>query len=358
MSLHARRPKAAAQRLRIFNADTKGSLGTYETSTVARIPRHFAAGTQAVAASGDQQTDQTPRSRLLTFSSGIRTLVAVLVFVALLPNLVVGAILLLGVMNTPWSRPVTFPPNIIPTPGLQSAVPRPVLSASTALEATAGEDVAFPIALDGTDGVPARSVIAISGLPQGSTLSSGRAYGKAEWNLKTDEIGDLHLMPHTASGETKLIIQLVAPDGAIIADTATVLNVTADPSATIAANRNKTEPPEAKVLDEGHPALGATAGEKSVANLDTATAPSGNPVPLPTRRPTLSVKEDVVSNWIKPSAFVNLREGPSPSAPIITVVAKGAKLRVIRRKNRWVQVSHSATSKTGWIYSGNVANVR
>ena len=357
MSLHARRPRAAAQHLRLFNADTKGS--SYETSTVARIPRHFATGTQAVAASGDQQTDQTPRSRLLTFSSGIRTLVAVLVFVALLPNLVVGAILLLGVMNTPWSRPVTFPPNIIPTPALQSAIPRPVLSAPTTLEATAGEDVAFPIALDGTDGVPARSVIAISGLPQGSTLSSGRAYGEAEWNLKTDEIGDLHLiLPHTASGETKLIIQLVAPDGAIIADTATVLNVTGDPSATIAANGNKTEPPEAKILDERHQALGATAGEKSVANLDAATAPSGNPVPLPTRRPTLRAKEDVVSNWIKPSAFVNLREAPSPSAPIITVVAKGAKLRVIRRKNRWVQVTHSATSKSGWIYTGNVANVR
>jgi hypothetical protein len=260
--------------------------------------------------------------------------------------------LLLGVMNTPWSRPVTFPPNIIPTPALQSAIPRPVLSAPTTLEATAGEDVAFPIALDGTDGVPARSVIAISGLPQGSTLSSGRAYGEAEWNLKTDEIGDLHLiLPHTASGETKLIIQLVAPDGAIIEDTATVLNVTGDPSATLAA-------PEAKVLDERHQALGATAGEKSVANLDAATAPSGNPVPLPTRRPTLRAKEDVVSNWIKPSAFVNLREAPSPSAPIITVVAKGAKLRVIRRKNRWVQVTHSATSKSGWIYTGNVANVR
>ena len=62
------------------------------------------------------------------------------------------------------------------------------------LEATAGEDVTFPIALDGTDGVPARSIIAISGLPQGSMLSSGRPYGETEWNLKTDEIGDLHLI--------------------------------------------------------------------------------------------------------------------------------------------------------------------
>jgi hypothetical protein len=40
------------------------------------------------------------------------------------------------------------------------------------------------------------------------------------------------------------------------------------------------------------------------------------------------------------------------------VVAKGAKLRVISRKGRWVQVTHSSTSKSGWIYAGNVANTR
>ena len=65
----------------------------------------------------------------------------------------------------------------------------------------------------------------MSGLPQGSTLSTGRPYGEGEWNLKTDEIGDLQLvLPHTASGVAKLIFQLVAPDGAIIADAATVIN--------------------------------------------------------------------------------------------------------------------------------------
>ena len=40
------------------------------------------------------------------------------------------------------------------------------------------------------------------------------------------------------------------------------------------------------------------------------------------------------------------------------MVAKGAKLRVIGRKGRWVQVTHSSTSKSGWIYAGNVATVR
>jgi SH3 domain-containing protein len=353
MSLHARRPRAAALRLKLFKADTKGHLAGNEKPTVARILRRFAPGTQTVAASSDQQfPDQTPRTPLLTFSPGIRALVAVLVLVALLPNLTLGAIFWLGVLNTPWSRPVTVP-NEKPAPAAQSAIPPAVLSAPGTLEATAGEDVTFPIALDGTDGVPARSIIAVSGLPQGSAFSSGRPYGETEWNLKSDEIGDLHLvLPKTASGEAKLLIQLVAPDGAIIADTATVLKITTDPNANIGASKFA----EAHVMDQRAQALGATAAEESFANLNAATVPS-DPVPLPSRRPAPTANVDNGANWIKPLAFVNLRERPSPSARVISVIPKGAKLRVIGRKDRWVQVTHSATSERGWIYAVNVATM-
>jgi hypothetical protein len=78
MSFHSRRPRAAALRFRLLRADTKDYSGANEKLKVTRIPRRFAAGTQAVVAFGDQQTDQTPRTRLLTFSSGSRRLVAVL----------------------------------------------------------------------------------------------------------------------------------------------------------------------------------------------------------------------------------------------------------------------------------------
>ena len=122
-------------------------------------------------------------------------------------------------------------------PASRFAIPPPVLSSPVLLEATAGEQVTLPIALDGTDGVPARSILAISGLPQDSTLSSGRRYGESEWNVKTDEIGDLQIvLPNTASGVAKLIIQLVAPDGAIIAETATALNIMPNPKANTSAS--------------------------------------------------------------------------------------------------------------------------
>jgi len=41
-----------------------------------------------------------------------------------------------------------------------------------------------------------------------------------------------------------------------------------------------------------------------------------------------------------------------------TGIEPGAKLRVIGKKGRWVQVTHSSTSKSGWIYAGNVAALR
>jgi len=303
---------------------------------------------QAVAASGGQQlANQTP-SIPLTFSSGIRALVAVVIVVALLLNLTLGAIFWLGVMSAPWSRPVTLPPNERPLPAARSAIPPAVLSAPATLELTGGKDVTFPIALDGTDGVPARSIIAIRGLPQGSKLSSGRLNDETEWNLKTDEIGDLHLvLPNTASGEANLIIRLVAPDGAIITDTATVLKMTADPKALA----------KAQILDEPAQALGATGAEEE-ANLDAATVAPEDPLLIPPRRPAPTANDDVHANSITPLAFVNLRIGPSASARVISVVAKGAKLRVIGRKGRWVHVTNPATSERGWIYAGHVRTVR
>jgi hypothetical protein len=275
-----------------------------------------------------------------------------LVLVSVVPNLTIGGLFWLGVINTPWS----LSPNESPEPATRIAVPPPVLSSPALLEATTGEPVILPIALDGTDGVPARSIIAISGLPQGSTLSSGRRYGENEWNLKTDDIGDLQLvLPKTASGVAKLIIQLVAPDGAVMADTATVLNLRPDPKANPGASNLDPELAQTRVSDKRAQGPEATViGERS-ANL--AVAPAGDPVPLPSRAPTRITNHGDSAKWIKPSTFVNLREGPSPSSRIVSVVPRGAKLRIIGRKERWMQVKNPATSETGWIYAAKVATI-
>jgi hypothetical protein len=327
------------------SVDTKNHFQTGEKPTQASISQHLA--------------DQRQLTPSLAFSSGTHALVAGLILLALLPNFTLGSIFWLGIVNTPWSTPIKHPPNESSVLASQAAIPAPVLSAPATLEAATGEDVTFPIALDGTDGVPARSIIAIRGLPQGSKLSSGRPYDETEWNLKPDEIGDLHLVVSSAAtNDTKLIIQLVTPNGAIIADTATVLKMTADATANVGASNIKTEQKSAQVLEEAAQEPEGTGVEERPANLDAAMAAPRDPVPLPTRRPTQTANNDDGAEWIKPLAFVNLRERPARSAPAVGVVEKGAKLRVLRRKNRWVRARNPATSETGWIYTGNVATLR
>ena len=296
---------------------------------------------------------RTPVSSLRL--SLIRALVAGLVLVALIPNLMLGAIIWLGAVDIPRSRSPVITANDKPI-APQSSVPTPVLSSPPTLEASAGGDITLPIALDGTDGVPARSIIAIRGLPQGSKLSSGRPYDETEWNLKPNEIGDLHLvLPRNASGEAKLVIQLVATDGAIIADTAMVLKMTANSVANIGASDTKTEPTEAQVVDEPAEARGTTGAEERLANLDAAMETPGDLVPLPLRRPAQTSNDDANSITL---TSVNLRERPTRSAPAIGVVAKGTKLRLIGRKRSWVQVTNLETSEEGWIYARHLATVR
>ena len=237
------------------NVDAKNHFHTGEEPAEAWIPQRFA--------------DQRPLTPFLAFLPGIRALVAGLVLVALVPNLTLGAIFWLGVIDTPWSMPSAHPPNESSGPAAQSAGPSPVLSSPAMLEAAASGNLIFPITLDGTDGVPARSIIAIRGLPQGSKLSSGRPYDETEWNLKPDEIGDLHLvLPSNASGEAKLIIQLVAPDGAILADATTILKVTTD-------SAPKAELAQPQVRDVQSEGLGSTGGGDKVANVDAASTVMG-----------------------------------------------------------------------------------
>ncbi len=326
----------------------KAETNCYLTHVSVDAKNHFHIGEEPTEA---WITQRFADQRLPFLVSGIRALVAGLVLVALVPNLTLGAIFWLGVIDSPWSRPSTHPPNESSVPAAQSAVPSPVLSSPAVLEATAGANITFPIALDGTDGVPVRSIIVIRGLPQGSKLSSGRPYDETEWNLKPDEIGDLHLaLTGNESSEANVIIQLVAPNGAIIADAATVLKVTTD-------SNIKAELAQPQVRDVQAEGLGAIGGEDKVANVNVATTVSGHSVPLPSRRPVPTANDDD-ADWIKALAFVNLRQRPTRSAPAISVVAKGAKLRVMGRKKGWLQVSNPATSERGWIYAANIAAVR
>ena len=338
--------------------------------------RAAAQGCAPQASSGNRHGDRqlspgTPSSGAKRFTKS--HIVALISLALVLPTL--GVAVWLGV--TPLANMSQQSPII----------PSPVLTAPAFLEATAGENILLPIALDGTDGVPAHSSIAITGLPQGSTLSSGRPFGDTGWKLERDELGDLQLvLPSSALGQAKLTIQLVAPDATLVADTETVLQVaTASQSLPRNAedtNEDTNDAPLAPANQEpalfGMPVSGVTP-EVTDAQLAHET-PEGQPDPgLREAKPSAAVTEredepaqaerrivqsqrrapakrtvaNVGTNEVKTSVFLNLRQAPSPSAKVIRMVAKGTKLRVVARKGRWVQVTDPATSAKGWIYAGN-----
>ena len=288
-----------------------------------------------------------------------RWLHAGLILAALVPSLILAA-LWLGLISLPRSTPTA------PLAQALTVSPSAVLTAPDRIEAIAGEDVNFPIALDGTDGVPSRSVIAVKGLPRGSNFSEGRPYGDSEWSLKPDQIGDLDLvLPADANGEFKLGIALIGPDDAVIAEAETLLKITPAPPASAderrVASLVSSDVAASPPVPDDREAVAATPGPveapgdeagaaKEPTTPEAAASPAGEP---DTGQP--SEQADSGLGSVQPSVYANLREGPSSSAAVVGVIAKGAKLSVLDRKRGWVQVADPATDKKGWIYSGNLA---
>ena len=349
------------ERLELIKACAGGHSAHADGVATSRIAQRFAPRPPAVPSGAEPQAVvQAPLTApFFALAAGIRRLTAVLVVAALLPNLTLAAFWLRAI-DMPWSKQLPAAEAGAPAPA-QAALPPPVLSTPSTLQASAGEHVSFPIALDGTDAVPPNSVIVISGLPPGSRLSTGDRRGGTEWALKPDEIGDLHLvLPTFAVGESKLTIQLVAPGDRVVADASTMLSLIPD--------RDIAEADVTGIPDAAEPQIPDTQAEAPEAAAEDVTAsidadpasadaaPAGaEVVPLPTRRPEPPKSDAADANWITPTAYVNLRDAPSPSAAVLGVVAKGIKLRVASRKRGWVEVEDPGTSKTGWIYSGNAA---
>ena len=349
------------ERLELIKACAGGRSPHTDGVAASRIAQRFAPRPPVVASGAEPQAaaQAPPTAPFFALAAGIRRLTAVLVVAALLPNLTLAAFWLRAI-DMPWSKQA--PAAEAGTPAAaQVALPPPVLSAPSTLQASAGEHVNFPIALDGTDAVPPNSVIVISGLPQGTRLSTGDRRGGTEWALKPDEIGDLHLvLPAFAVGKSKLTIQLVAPGDRVVTDASTMLSLIPDrdiAEADVTGSPDAAEPqsPDTQAEATEAAAEDVTASIDAGPASDDAAPTASEVVPLPTRRPEPPKSDAADANWITPTAYVNLRDAPAPSAAVLGVVAKGTKLRVASRKRGWVEVEDPGTSKTGWIYSGNAA---
>jgi hypothetical protein len=113
-------------------------------------------------------------------------------------------------------------------------LPPVTLTTPASVVGEAGKETAFAISLDSSENLPARSIITIRGLPEGTSFSAGRPFGETEWSLRPDELRGLRLLlPATASGRRALSVSVVAADGRMIASSSTRLDVAPDPKAAL-----------------------------------------------------------------------------------------------------------------------------
>jgi TPR repeat protein len=175
--------------------------------------------------------------------SANRGLLVASILVSLVPTAIILALLWQGAIRLPGAERAIIADNdgqlaasqqasVVSVPLVETVQPKTdiALTAPGRIEAKAGEEVGFDIAVDSADALPARSVIAIRAMPDGATFSQGRPYGATEWSLRPDEIGDLRLhLPKAASVGADLRIELMAADGTILASATTRLDVAPDP---------------------------------------------------------------------------------------------------------------------------------
>lgn len=235
---------------------------------------------RAEATSPSQDLFEQLKSLLVVLSSDLRLLATAIILLAVLPTLGAVTIFRLGQVDAAPSPAVTAASNHAGATR-EVTITLPAISTRAVLRATPGESAPFPIVIDGTDPVEDLGMIAISRLPAGSTLSAGVPQGEAIWKLKAGEIDNLRLgLPEAARGELALVIQLLAPDGHVISDAATIVDVNAVPE--VPVRRVKTERIPAEDWHGGQTPEVMDAEAELVSHGE---APRLDLVPLPSRRP-------------------------------------------------------------------------
>jgi hypothetical protein len=274
----------------------------------------------------------------------LKALTAAVIVGALIPTTIFVALLGQGTIQTA---------NV--GTGASAAEPEIALSSPERIEAKAGEVIDFPVAIDATEKLPSRSVLAVAAMPDGASFSEGRPYGATGWSLRPDEIGELRFrLPNAQSGAFDMRIELLAADGAVLAQSETRLNVTAAPVevATVSAI-------ESSSFEQSAGVDTLEAPEAAPKRAPSATVKTVKVVPIKPAAPSrphdgafaLGAAGDAPAEWVEIIRAVDMHARPEQSSETVKVVEKGLKLRVGARDKNWVQVSDPATSANGWIYS-------
>jgi hypothetical protein len=242
------------------------------------------------------------------------------------------------------------------------------LSSPGSIEANAGDVIDFPIAIDATETLPPRSIVAVTALPEGASFSEGRPYGVTGWSLRPDEIGGLQLRLPLRSGASDMRLELLAGDGAVLAQSETRLSIAPAPVAVATVSFTESAPraeiakaePAQPVADpppppQRNPSASAGTGPKVKVNTVKVV-----PIKPPRQaRPhdgayALGSATDAAqapAEWMATKTAVDMHAKAEQSSETVKVAEGGVKMRVVARDKNWVQVTDPKTSTTGWIYN-------
>jgi hypothetical protein len=307
-----------------------------------------------------------------TSRAPVKSLVAALVGIALVPAAIWFALSWQDTVRPGGdevapaeTRAASFPASTGLAPPEQASSPlEVVLSSPDRIEANAGEVIEFPIAIDATAALPPRSILAITALPEGASFSEGRPYGVTGWSLRPDEIGGLRLQLPQRSAASDMHLELVAGDGAVLAQSETRLSIASTEVATVGSIPSVPTDEIAKAaegvvdappLPQRNPS--ASAGTDSSVKVSTVKVVTIEP-PRQARPHdgayalgSAADEAKAPAEWMQTKAAVDMHAKAQQSSETVKVADKGVKLRVTARDKNWVQVTDPTSSTTGWIYN-------
>jgi hypothetical protein len=364
-------PRALGEGLDLGRPTSRSSISK---PTIAALAERFA---PEPPLQGDGETGlaarETKAASPAAKGATVRGLISALVGVALIPTAILFVLLWRGMMQPHADGPMSpaVGPSAASAPSSTasaqgSSALEVALSSPDRIEAKAGEEIDFPVAIDATESLPSRSVIAVSAMPDGAAFSEGRPYGATGWSLRPDEIGELRLrLPQGRSGASDMRLELLSADGTVLAESETRLNVAAAPADAELVSAFESNPFEQIAQAEApkpiealppppqpKPAPSATI-EPSVKVAKVKVVPIKPAAPTRPHDGALALGEAVEdpAEWVEIVRAVDMHAGPQQSSETVKVVEKGLKVRVAARDKNWVQVTDPATSANGWIYS-------
>jgi hypothetical protein len=290
------------------------------------------------------------------------------------PHAADGAAPLLG-----WTASSTTAKTAVVQPAQHEKSFEVALSSPDHIEAKAGEVIEFPMTIDATEALPARTIVAITAIPEGASFSQGRPYGVTGWTIRPNEIGDLQLHLPARGGSTDMRLELVAGDGTVLSQSETRLSIAPSPAEATPVAASESNPfgqaaaaeamgssASAPPVPEQPAASAGTTPAVKVNTVKVVTIPAPEPTaaqqPTPAPKPTrphdggygLGPPQDepqAPAEWMVTKAPVDMHAKAEQSSETVKVADKGLKVKVVARDKNWIQVTDPKTSTTGWIYN-------